>query len=110
MFKNNDGDLIKFNTDTVYGAVGGGKENLLNDPDFNKILNKEYHINVINDTWSNGKTIKDPVLRSDGSGYDYIFFSDMIFAFCSPRIFLTFSTTFLVASSSNVGLITNISS
>ena len=37
--RNNDGGLVKFNANDVYGAVGGGKENLLNDPDFNKILN-----------------------------------------------------------------------
>ena len=79
VFKNNDGSLSGINTTTIYGAVGGGKENLLNDKDFVKILNKEYHINVVNDTWSNGKTIKDPVVRSNGDGYDFIFFSDRRF-------------------------------
>ena len=62
------------NTVKVYGAVGGGKENLLADEDFNK-----YGITVINDSWSNGKLVKNSVLRTDGSHYDFIFFSDQRF-------------------------------
>lgn len=63
----------------VYGAVGGGKENLLADEDFNNILEEKYGITVINDTWSNGKLVKNSVLREDGSHYDFIFFSDQRF-------------------------------
>ena len=63
------------NTVKVYGAVGGGKENLLADEDFNNILKDKYGITVINDSWSNGKL----VLRTDGSHYDFIFFSDQRF-------------------------------
>lgn len=64
---------------TVYGAVGGGKENLLADEDFNNILEEKYGLTVINDTWSNGKLVKNSVLRADGSNYDFIFFSDQRF-------------------------------
>ncbi len=64
---------------TIYGAVGGGKENFLADEDFNKILAEEYGIKVVNDTWSNGKTVKESVVRKDGSHYDFIFFSDQRF-------------------------------
>lgn len=67
------------NAKTIYGAVGGGKENFLADEDFNKVLNETYGLNVVNDTWSNGATVKDPVLRKDGSHYDFIFFSDQRF-------------------------------
>ena len=64
---------------TVYGAVGGGKENLLADEEFTSILEKKYKINVVNDTWSNGKLIVNDVVREDGTNYDFIFFSDQRF-------------------------------
>lgn len=67
------------NTTTVYGAVGGGKENLLADDDFNKILTEKYGISVVNVSKSNGKLVKDPVLKDDGSNFDFIFFSDQRF-------------------------------
>jgi len=69
----------KYSTITIYGAVGGGKENFLADEDFNNILAQRYGIKVVNDTWSNGKLIKNSVLREDGSHYDFIFFSDQRF-------------------------------
>jgi len=64
---------------TIYGAVGGGKENLLADEEFLNILENKYNLNVVNESWSNGKLVKDPVLRKDGSKYDFIFFSDQRF-------------------------------
>ena len=64
---------------TVYGAVGGGKENLLADEEFVNILEKKYKIDVVNDTWSNGKLIVNDVVREDGTNYDFIFFSDQRF-------------------------------
>lgn len=67
------------NRPKVYGAVGGGKENFLADEDFIKILEKEYNIDVVNDTWSNGKTVKEKLVRADGSKYDFAFFSDQRF-------------------------------
>lgn len=72
--------FVKNNTKTtIYGAVGGGKENLLEDEEFLKILSSKYKIDVVNDTWSNGKLVKNDVVREDGSNYDFIFFSDQRF-------------------------------
>ena len=48
---------------TVYVATGGGKEDFLNDKEVKKILRKKYKLNVIFDTWSNGKTITMPLIR-----------------------------------------------
>lgn len=72
-------NLTKNKVTTIYGAVGGGKENLLADEEFVNILNKKYKIDVVNDTWSNGKLIVNNVVREDGSNYDFIFFSDQRF-------------------------------
>lgn len=71
--KNTDeyGDAIE-----VYGAIGGGKENLLADKEINDIFAKKYGFKLVQDSWSNGKTVKVPVLRDNGSMYDLIFFSD----------------------------------
>ena len=66
-------------TITLYGAVGGGKENLLEDEEFLDILKTKYKITVVNDSWSNGKLVKNDVVREDGSNYDFIFFSDQRF-------------------------------
>lgn len=66
-------------TEVVYGAVGGGKDDFLKDEDFVKRLEKEYKIKFEYDNWSNGKTVREPVVRSDGSNYDLIFFSDQRF-------------------------------
>ena len=64
---------------TIYGAVGGGKENFLADEEFIRILEDEYMLDVVNDTWSNGKTIKDELKRENGDKYDFVFFSDQRF-------------------------------
>ena len=48
---------------TVYVATGGGKEDFLADPKVNEILRKKYKLNVVFDTWSNGKTISLPLIR-----------------------------------------------
>lgn len=76
--------IVKNNMDgknltLVYGAVGGGKEDFLEDEEFNSILNKKYKVKFVGDTWSNGKTVKKDVVRKDGSAYDLIFFSDQRF-------------------------------
>ena len=52
---------------TVYVATGGGKEDFLNDKDVVKILKKKYKLNVVFDTWSNGKTITKPLIRESVS-------------------------------------------
>ena len=51
------------NLKTVYVATGGGKEDFLADEVVLKILKKKYKLNVIFDTWSNGKTITKPLIR-----------------------------------------------
>ena len=59
-FTNNKGFA---NLKTVYVATGGGKEDFLADEEVLKILKKKYKLNVIFDTWSNGKTITKPLIR-----------------------------------------------
>lgn len=54
----NDNELT-----TIYVATGGGKEAFLADPDVVRILRNKYKLNVIFDTWSNGKTITAPLIR-----------------------------------------------
>lgn len=58
----NDSPLIGTTT-TVYVATGGGKEDFIADKDILKILKRKYHLNVVYDTWSNGKTITKPLIR-----------------------------------------------
>ncbi|NLC48510.1 MAG: hypothetical protein GX758_04040 [Tenericutes bacterium] len=74
IFKNSD-KFVK-QTITIYGAVGGGKEDLLADEEINKIFANKYNFSLANDSWSNGQTVKIPVLRENGDKYDMIFFSD----------------------------------
>ena len=52
---------------TVYVATGGGKEDFLNDKDVKKILKTKYKLDVVFDTWSNGKTITKPLIRESVS-------------------------------------------
>ena len=77
VFKNRD----TFNTHAkpIYGAVGGGKEDLLADKDINKIFANKYGFEFVQDGWSNGATVRDPLVRKDGSEYDLAFFSDQRF-------------------------------
>ena len=56
------GDDIRGLT-TIYVATGGGKEDFLADEQVQKILKEKYKLNVIFDTWSNGKTITQPLIR-----------------------------------------------
>lgn len=64
---------------TVYVAAGGGKENFLSDEEVIKIIRNKYKLNVVYDTWSNGKLIKNPLVREDGTKYDAMFASDQRF-------------------------------
>ena len=59
----NDGNILSTNLTTIYVATGGGKEDFLADKKVKKILEKKYKLNVVYDTWSNGKTIKEPLIR-----------------------------------------------
>ena len=55
--------IIAKNLTTVYVANGGGKEDFISDPDIIKIMQKKYKLNVVYDNWSNGKTVKLPMVR-----------------------------------------------
>lgn len=57
------GTFENTNLKTVYVATGGGKEDFLADPDVQKILRNKYHLDVVYDTWSNGKTVLWPLIR-----------------------------------------------
>lgn len=63
----------------VYVATGGGKENFIADSEVVDIMRNRYGLNVVYDTWSNGKLIVNPLVREDGSGYDVMFTSDQRF-------------------------------
>lgn len=54
-------DLSKLKT--VYVATGGGKEDFIADEEVVEILQKKYGLNVVFDSWSNGKTITAPLIR-----------------------------------------------
>lgn len=70
-----DVNLLK----NVYVAVGGGKEDFIADEKVNEIMKNKYGINVVYDSWSNGKMVKNPLVREDGSKYDLMFCSDQRF-------------------------------
>lgn len=61
--KDEKGITLSKNLTTIYVATGGGKEDFLADEDIKKILEKKYKIEVVYDTWSNGKTITKPLIR-----------------------------------------------
>lgn len=63
LFSNNDNNINNKDLTTVYVATGGGKEDFISDPEVIKILNEKYKLNVVFDSWSNGKTIKLPLIR-----------------------------------------------
>lgn len=68
------------NLTNVYVATGGGKEDFIADPQVVEIMKNTYHLNVVYDTWSNGKLIKNPLVREDKTTkYDAIFCSDQRF-------------------------------
>ena len=54
-----NGNLAYQNLTDVYVATGGGKEGFIADEEVVKILNNRFGLNVIHDTWSNGKLIKN---------------------------------------------------
>lgn len=73
--ENNMADLT-----TVYVATGGGKEDFIADEQVVKIMQEKYKLNVVYDSWSNGKLIKNALVREDGTTkYDAMFCSDQRF-------------------------------
>lgn len=77
--KNNKDVISDSNLKQVFVATGGGKENFLADEEVNNIMKQKYGLKVTYDSWSNGKIVKDPLLRKDGSKYDAMFCSDQRF-------------------------------
>ena len=68
------------NLKDVFIATGGGKENFISDEEVTSIMQKKYGLNVVYDTWSNGKLIKNLLVREDGqTKYDAMFCSDQRF-------------------------------
>lgn len=63
----NDNKVDLKDLTTVYVATGGGKEDFLNNEQVQKILKEKYKLNVVFDTWSNGKTIVKPLIRESVS-------------------------------------------
>ena len=64
---------------TVYVATGGGKEDFIADEDVVKIMREKYKLNIVYDSWSNGKLVVNPLVREDGTKYDAMFASDQRF-------------------------------
>lgn len=77
--KNNKEGILDSNLKQVFVATGGGKENFLADEEVNNIMKQKYGLKVTYDSWSNGKIVKDPLLRKNGSKYDAMFCSDQRF-------------------------------
>ena len=77
--KNNKEGILDSNLKQEFVATGGGKENFLADEEVNNIMKQKYGLKVTYDSWSNGKIVKDPLLRKDGSKYDAMFCSDQRF-------------------------------
>lgn len=72
-------NLLSENLTEVTVAVGGGKEDFIADERVNQIMKEKYGIDVVYDSWSNGKIVKEPLVRKDGSNYDLMFCSDQRF-------------------------------
>ena len=47
----------------VYVATGGGKEDFISDQDVVNYMKQRYKLNVVYDSWSNGKTVTAPLVR-----------------------------------------------
>ena len=75
--KDDDNEIVDVDSlETVYVATGGGKEDFLKDEEVIKIIQKKYGLNVVYDSWSNGKMIVNDLVREDGTRYDAMFCSD----------------------------------
>lgn len=77
---NENGQLSNAGLTTVYVATGGGKEDFLADEQVVKIMREKYKLNIVYDSWSNGKLVVNPLVREDGvTKYDAMFASDQRF-------------------------------
>lgn len=79
-FQDNKGIEVNKNLDTVYVATGGGKEDFIADENVVKIMEDKYNLNIVYDSWSNGKLVVNPLVRKDNkTKYDAMFCSDQRF-------------------------------
>ena len=77
--KNSNG-ISDENLTTVYVATGGGKEDFIADETVINEMRNKYNLNIVYDSWSNGKLIKNPLVREDKTTkYDAMFCSDQRF-------------------------------
>lgn len=67
------------NLKQVFVATGGGKEDFIADKEVVEILQNEYNLDVVYDSWSNGKMIVNDLVRENGDSYDLMFCSDQRF-------------------------------
>ncbi len=74
-----NGEVSDKELTTIYVATGGGKEDFIADEDVVRIMREKYKLNVVYDSWSNGKLIINPLVREDGTPYDVMFSSDQRF-------------------------------
>lgn len=80
IISNNSKANDDINLTNVYVATGGGKEDFISDEEVVSIMKNKYGLNVVYDSWSNGKLIVKPLLREDGTTkYDTMFCSDQRF-------------------------------
>lgn len=78
--QDNSNENIKPNLTTAYIATGGGKEDFITDEKVVDIMINKYNLNLVYDSWSNGKLIVNPLVREDGmTQYDAMFCSDQRF-------------------------------
>lgn len=79
LVSNNDGFIG--NLEKVYIATGGGKEGFIADENVVNIMKQKYGLDVVYDSWSNGKLIKEPLVREvdKTTKYDAMFCSDQRF-------------------------------
>lgn len=64
---------------TITVATGGGKEDFIADERVVEIMRSKYKLDVVYDSWSNGKMIINPLVRENGDQYDVMFCSDQRF-------------------------------
>ena len=80
IISNNSKANDDINLTNVYVATGGGKEDFISDEEVVSIMKNKYGLNVVYDSWSNGKLIVKPLLREDvTTKYDTMFCSDQRF-------------------------------
>ena len=78
-YNSKDGELGISDLTKVYVATGGGKEDFIADEDVVRIMREKYKLDIVYDNWSNGKLIKNALVREDGTKYDAMFCSDQRF-------------------------------